>query len=173
MSPNSNLNQNGFTLIETVIAMVILAAALLLLTSSWSGSFMRIAKTQRNFEVSVLLEKKMAEVELEYRNKALDDIPEEKGPEEFGEDHPEYQWKLESKKLEIPDIASTLAAQDGGADAFLISLVKQLTEGLSKMIKEVKVTVIYTKNGKTNEYSVTTYFVDYNKEMTMGMPGGA
>jgi hypothetical protein len=66
-----------------------------------------------------------------------------------------------------------LAAQEGGANSFMVGIVKQLSEGLSKAIKEVTVTVIYKEEKqKPLEYSVTTYFVDYDKELPMGMPTG-
>lgn len=161
----------GFTLIETVIAMVILSSALLLLANSWGASFARLKKTQQAFEVSAMLERKMTDIELEYRGKSLDEIPEEKSGD-FGSDYPQYSWKLKSKKLEFPDISSALTAQSGGADQMLMSLVKQLSEYIAKAIKEVKVTVVYTANKKPLEFSVVTYFVDYDKEVSFGMPGG-
>lgn len=161
----------GFTLIETVIAMVILSGALLLLANSWGASFARLKKTQQAFEVSAMLERKMTDIELEYRGKSLDEIPEEKSGD-FGSEYPQYSWKLKSKKLEFPDISSALTAQSGGADQMLMSLVKQLSEYIAKAIKEVKVTVVYTANKKPLEFSVVTYFVDYDKEVSFGMPGG-
>jgi general secretion pathway protein I len=155
-----------------LLAVVILASALLLLTNSWNSSYLRLRKTQNQFEVAALLERKMTEIEIEYRGKSVDEIEEEKEGD-FGKDYPQYAWKMTSKKLEIPDISSTMAAQDGGANQFLMSVVKQLTDGLSKAIKEVTVTVI-NNNAKPKpiEYSVTTYFVDYNKELQFGVPTG-
>jgi len=163
-------NSTGFTLLETLIAMVILAAAMILLTNSWAGSFMRVRKTQTAFETSVLLERKMAEIDIEFRGKSLDEIPAEKEGTFEGAD--DFAWKMTSKKLEIPDISSTMTAKDGGADQMLLTVIKQMTEALSKTIKEVTVTVIYKKGKKPLEYSVTTYFVDYNKEIPLGIPGG-
>ncbi len=160
----------GFTLIETLLAMVILSSALLLLVNSWSGGYLRVRKTQQQFEVASLLERKMTEIELEYRGKPLDQIPDEKG-EDFGKEYPQYSWKMTSHKLEIPDLSATLAAK-GEADQFTTMLVKQLTEGLSKAIKEVTVTVILKAKPKSVEYSVTTYFVDYDQELPMSVPMG-
>lgn len=170
MHKQSN-SQKGFTLLETVIAMVILAGALVILSSSWSASFMRVKKAQRYFEASTLLERKMTEIDLQFRGKSLDSIPDSKEGEFDGVD--DYTWKMTAKKLEIPDFSSSLASRDGGVDEMTMSIIKQLTEAMSKSVKEVTVTVIYTKAKKPIEYSVTTYFVDYNKEIPLGMPGGA
>ncbi len=169
----STAPKSGFTLLETLLAVVILSSALLLLTNSWGGSYLRIRKTQRQFEVAALLERKMTDVEIEYRGKPLEEIPEEKSEEEIGEGYPQYRWKMSSKKLEIPDVSSTLSAQEGGANAFMTMIIKQLSEGLSKAVKEVTVTIIYREDKqKPLEFSVTTYFVDYDKELQMGMPTG-
>lgn len=51
--------------------------------------------------------------------------------------------------------------------------MKQLMEGLGKAVKEVTVTVMYRPKtaSKTIEYSVTTYFVDYDKDISFAFPG--
>ena len=51
--------------------------------------------------------------------------------------------------------------------------MKVFTEHLSKTIKEVRVTVIYTlPSKKTQDFSVTTFYVDFNKEPPMPAMGG-
>ena len=160
----------GFTILEVVIAMIILSGALIVLTSSWGGAFMRVKKAQRYFEASSLLERKMVEIDLEFRGKPLDSIPENKEGDFEGVD--DYSWKMSSKKLEFPDFSSTLASRDGGVDEMTMMIIKQMTEAMSKSIKEVTVTVLYKVGKKPTEYSVTTYFVDYNKDLPLGMPGG-
>ena len=167
-------NARGFTLVETLLALSIMATALILLTQSWSGAFNSVRKTQHNFEVAALLERKMIEIDMLYRGKSVESIPDEQA-EDFGEEFPQYSWKLKSKKFEFPDLSGILTAREGGADQMTMSLIKQLGEGISKAIKEVTVTVIYNpENSKKKplEYSITTYYVDYDKEMSFGVPGG-
>lgn len=161
----------GFTLFETLVAMMILSMGILLLTSSWSGSYARMRNTQRKTEVVALLQRKMVELDIKYRGKPVDTIDEEV-EDNFGDEYPQYRWKMTSKELEFPDLSNILMAQGDGADEKLLSIMKQLTEHLGKTVKEVKVSVFYSPGGGIDdlEYSLTTYFVDFNKEVPV--PGG-
>ncbi|MGE3758332.1 MAG: type II secretion system protein [Pseudobdellovibrionaceae bacterium] len=164
----------GFTLIEVMLAAVIMATGLILLTNSWGGSYARLKKTKLNHELVSLMERQMTIVEMKYRNDFAN-IPEEDG--EAFEDAPGYSWKLTSKPFEMPDIASTLTAREGGADEMLMTMIKTLTEHLGKAVKEVTLTVMAdVKKQKPLEFSITTYFVDYAKPIPlpgMGAGGGA
>jgi general secretion pathway protein I len=165
-------NTKGFTLLETLLAVVILSAGILLLTQSWSGSFLRIRKTQMNQEVAALLERKMAEIDLEYRGKPLETIKDEV-EDDFGSEYPKYRWRMVSREFQSPNLGSVLTSKDGGANEMLLMVIQQLTDHLAKTVKEVKLTVIYTGGKKPLEYSVVTYYVDYNKPLGIGGGGGA
>lgn len=165
------MRNKGFTLLEVLIAMMIMAAGIILLTQSWGSSYNRLRKTQWNVEVAALLERKMAEVDMKYRGKPIDSIPEEE-EDEF-EGYPEYSWKLTSQKFEMPDLTAILIGQEGGVDQMMMTLMKQFSEHLSKSIKEVKVTVIHKIKDKEFEYSATLMFVDYDKQLPLpSIPGG-
>ncbi len=165
-------SKRGFTLIETIIAMLILAAGLVLLTNALGGSFMRMRKIQLINEVGVLLERKVTELKLEYKDKPIAEIPEER-EEDFGSEYPQYSWQMTSRELELPDISAALTARAGGADEMLLTIIKQMTEMITKSVKEVTVTVIYKSQPRDLKFSVTTYFVDYNAaNFGMPSPGG-
>ncbi|MBL7542474.1 MAG: type II secretion system protein [Bdellovibrionaceae bacterium] len=170
MISRGRAKHSGFTLLEVLIAMIILSAGVMLLAQSWSSSYNRIKKTQRNVEIAALLERKLAEIDMKYRGKAIDSIAESEGDEFEG--HPEYSWKLESKKFEMPDLTSVLIGREGGVDQMMMNLMKQFSEHLSNSIKEVKVTVIFKHNDKEFEYSATLLFVDYDKQLPLpSLPG--
>lgn len=162
---------SGFSLIEVVIAMVILAGGLVLLTNSWGGSFMRIKKTKSTHEIASLLQRKMTEIEMQYKGQSLESIEDEKEGD-FGKEYPLFTWKMKSQKFAMPDLSASLRAAQGGADPMLLKITETISEQLSKSIKEVKVTVIYKAKPKNLEYSATTYFMDYNQEMTLPNMGG-
>lgn len=167
------MNRKGFTLLETMLAMLIISSGILLLSNSWSGSFMRIRKTQVNVEAAALLERKMVEVEMEYQDKPLESIPEEKA-DDFGSEYPQYSWRMEAKEFELPNIASALTAESGGSDELTMTIMRTMQEHLAKSIKEVKVVVIYKGGKKAREISATQYFVNYDRPIqmpAMGMGG--
>jgi general secretion pathway protein I len=161
----------GFTLLEVMMAMVLLSIALVMLSESWGAAFTRVKKTQISFELAALLERKMDDYERKYKGKSIDEIQDEEA-DDFGDEYPQYSWKMTSKKFEFPDIASTLTARDGGVDTMTQTVIKQMTDQISKAVKEVTITVIYKHPKKPIEVNATTYFIDYDKPLNLTGPTG-
>lgn len=164
------MKNSGFSLLEALISMVIMAGALVLLSNAWGGAFRSIKKGKQQYEVSILLERKLTEVDLEFRGKPLTEIPDER-EEDLGKDYPNIRWKLTSKKFEFPDITGMLKQRDQGSDSTSEMIFKQLTEMINKAIKEVKVSIKVKEGTKTREYSAVTYFIDYSQTDIPGVGG--
>ena len=161
----------GFTLIETMIAMIIIAGGIIIVSNAWSGNFMRIRKSALNQEIVHLLERKMLEIDIQYRQKP-NNIPEE-DEGDFGSDFPRYRWQIKSREFEMPDLSSLFVGKkDRGADQMTLTLVSQMQEFFRKAIKEVQVTVLVKVGQKEVPYSITTYFVDFDKEFQIPGLGG-
>lgn len=165
-------NQKAFTLIEVILAMMVMASGLFILTNSWAGTYNRLRKTQVQVQLAALLERKVAEVEREYKNKSLDSIPEEKS-DDFGSEVPDYAWTMKSRKLEIPDLTASLVSADGGADQSMIQIMKTFTEHLSKSVKEVNISVTYKNKKKPLTADVTIYMIDYDRPLPIPGSGGS
>jgi general secretion pathway protein I len=167
-------DRRGFTLIEVLIAVVIMAGGIIVMANAWSGNFLRVRNSRINNTAAALLERKMTEIEILYKDKPIDDVKDEDGGD-FGSMFPGYAWKMSSKQFEMPDISGSLVAREGGADEMLLTIVKTTTDFINKSVKEVSVTVSFKpKVGNEIRHTVATYFVDYTKEMDIpGMPGGA
>lgn len=161
----------GFTLIEVLVAMFILSGAMLVISFAWSGNFLRMRKVAMYNDAATLLERKMVELEVKYKEHPISEIPEEESGD-FGSDYPQYRWAVKSKELKLPDLTPLLVSQEDGADESLISMLKQVSEFLSKAIKEVKVSVFIKSKGKSKEveFSATQYLVDYTQGFSI--PGG-
>jgi general secretion pathway protein I len=163
--------RKAFTLIEVVLAMMVMASGLFILTNSWSGTYNRLRKTQIQVQMAALLERKVTEIEREYKNKSLESIPEEK-EDDFGSEVAGYSWQMKSHKLEIPDLTASLGSQSGGANPDLVRIMKAFTDHLSKSIKEVKITVIFKEGRKPLTADVTIYMVDYDRPLPIPGAGG-
>ncbi len=162
------MNKKGFTLIEVMVALAILAGGLIVLNSSWNTNNLRLRKANLFNNSATLLQKKMVEMEALYKEKPLEEIPESESGD-FGSDQSAFRWTMESRELEFPDLSSLIIGQ-GQGDEMLLMMIRQMTEMVSKSIKEVKVTVYAKAGNKEVPYSATTYFVDYNRDL--GLPGG-
>lgn len=168
------MKRAGFTLIEVILAMTIIASGILVLSSSWGGTYTRLKKTQVQVQMAALLERKIVEIEKEYKGKPIDTIPEEK-QDDFGSDLPEYSWKMTSQKLELPDLSPILGAQaeaqgELGTKLDLASIMKMFSEHISKTVREVKIEIIYKDIRKPISVDVVIYMIDYDKSLPM--PGG-
>ncbi len=163
------INKKGFTLLETLLALIILSSGIILLTKSWGSSHMRVRKTQLAFEVESLLERKVAELDMKYKGKPIEAIPEEE-VDDFGDKYKQYRWKMKSRLLELPNLAAMQKSKDGEAvNPIVTAVFTALTEHIRRTVKEMKVSVFYKapEQNKELEYSVTLYMVDYNREIAV------
>ena len=161
--------QNAFTLIEVMIAMMIMVGGIVILYTSSAGNQARIRKSRVYNNVGVLLERKIAEIEAKNFGKPILEINDEEG--DFGSDFPEYRWTFAVQPFEMPDLSAAVT-RDGASSEMLLVLA-QLRETMSKSIVEGTVTVFVNSGKKEVPFSVTTYFVDYTKEVSLpGFGGG-
>lgn len=167
-------NPAGFTLIEVLVAMLIMVGAVVMVANAWSGNVARLEKSRINNTTALLLQRKMAEIEIQYKDKSIEEIPEEEAGD-FGAAYPQYRWTMESKEFEMPDLSDALISRDGGAQEELLTIVRTMTEVFNKNIKEVTVSILYTsrRTKKQVKNSITTYFIDYSKDISLGPGGGA
>ncbi len=163
-------NQKAFTLIEVVLAMMIMASGLFILTNSWAGTYNRLKKTQTQVQLAALLERKIVELEREFKGQPLDSIKEE-DTGDFGSELEGYTWEMKSQKVEFPDLSGIIGGVGENQNLDLVSIMKLFSEHLSKSVKEVKVTVTYKDKKKPITVDVVFYVVDYDRPLPM--PGGA
>lgn len=156
----------GFTLIETLMAVTILAFGLIIVSSTWGGNVMRLKKIRLNNEVAFLLQQKMTEMELKYQNTPLDQVKEEESGT-FGDGFDDYAWEFKSQKFVMPDLSLLMDVNKETNVDMQRMILTQLGDVLGKSIKEITVSVIVKKNksrSKEIKYSVSSYLIDYSKE---------
>ena len=159
----------GFTLIEVMVAMMIMVGAIIILYTSTAGTQARIRKSRVYNNVALLLERKIAEVEAKNTGKSITELSDEEG--DFGKDFPEYRWTFAVQPFEMPDLSAAVTRD--GASEMLLTILSTLRETMSQSIMEGTVTVFVKSGDKEVPFSVTTYFVDYEKEVNFpGLGGG-
>ena len=92
------VNISGFTLLEVMLAMAILAIALVAVFQSQSQSISMANKSRFATTASLLAQSKMAEIEA----MDLEDISSDSG--DFGEDFPDYSWRVDVTETEIENL---------------------------------------------------------------------
>lgn len=162
-------NKKAFTLIEVVLAMMVMASGMFILTNSWAGTYNRLQKTKVQVELAALLERKIIELEREFKTQSLDAMKEEDSGD-FGSELDKYTWSMQSQKVEFPDLSGIIGGVGDNQNLDLVSIMKIFTEHLSKSVKEVKVTVTYKDQKKPITVDVVFYVIDYDKPLPL--PGG-
>jgi general secretion pathway protein I len=90
--------RTGFTLLEVMIAVAIIAIVLVAVFGSQSQSLSLANDAKFSTTAALLAQRKMAEVEME------DSLDVSSASGDFGEDFPEYQWELNVSEVPLPGI---------------------------------------------------------------------
>lgn len=147
----------GFTLLEVMIALGILAVSLLAIFNLQSTSLIGSLRAQRIAVSTLLAREKMAKVLMEIEA----GIPKGEFPEDkeesgtFEEDKfPDYLWRLAIKKVEIP----TPPTPEGQSD-LMAQAMQMVSQELSKSTREVRLTVSWKEFEEEEEGIVLTTHV--------------
>ena len=181
--------KRGFTLLEVMIALAILAAALLTVSEIVGGSLRNHVRA-RQLEVATLLARgKMVELESEYERKGFRDFDEGEVGTFEEEGHPEVRWSADVVKPEVElsaeRILQMLTGGEGGLEELLAAAqpqqgqggpetvvpgaaalaqglqaqITRLGEQIKKGVREVRLTVSW-KDGKRDEsFTIVTHMV--------------
>jgi len=163
--------EKGFTLLEVVIALGIMASVMILLTSGWRGNYNRMNKIKFRTQAAQLLQMKMTEVESLYKANPQN-LPSETETGGFEDpDFKDFTWELRSQSFRMPDLKNILNIGEQ-TDQIVQSLASQIQQHFEATIFEVKVTLIYKSPlaKKPLKTSVSTLFVDYNRPLQLGLP---
>jgi general secretion pathway protein I len=98
MSAQTNLEREGFTLLEVMVALSIVASVLVPLLVSQSEGISIQDETKFRTTAALLAQKKISEIEV----KGKDDLTADYG--DFGDDFPDYFWEINIQDLSFPEI---------------------------------------------------------------------
>ena len=154
-------NNKGFTLVEVVVGIAILATLISLSSLIWAGNLKRLTKIKKLESVTLLLEQKMNELETLYKNENINELLESE--EGNFPNHEGFTWKYETKPLTLPSTEIFLKIQNLPQNDINTQLINTLKELLSETVVELKLTVTYVYNKKDVNHSLSTYFVNHTE----------
>jgi general secretion pathway protein I len=94
----AKVKKNGFTLLEVMVALSIVASVMVPLLVSQSEGISIQDETKFRTTAALLAQKKISEIEV----KGKDDLIADYG--DFGDDFPDYFWEIKIQDLSFPEI---------------------------------------------------------------------
>lgn len=147
--------KKGFTLLEVMVAVAILAISMTVLLTFSGNSLIASGRAERMTIATMLARQKMAEIELELE-KAIgrNEFPDERSEDgKFDEPFEGYGWKMDIRRVELP----APVAEEGGGIQEIVG--RQLTREISKTVRELKLTVTWEEGGEEQSFDVVTHIV--------------
>ncbi len=167
------IQQNqGFTLLEVILAMAILVVAFGSILTLESGSLNASLRAQQMNIVAMLAKNQMIETEYQLEGKKFDEIKKEESGN-FEPPYDIYHWKTVIKEIEMPNLlngvkqSSLENSTDVGQNSVTEMIGKRMSEFLSKAIREVTITISWKRGLGEQNFSVSTYWVNLNHELNL------
>ena len=173
-------NHSGFTLIEAMIAIGILAIGIGAILVAENNSLDVTLRAKRMTTVATLARNTLIQMEREIQAKAFTEVKEESSGQ-FEAPYSEYKWERKIKEIVFPNLLDPAAA--GGAtgdskpaeksdmptttDPNVERVVKLATQYLSKSSREITVTISWKEKGENQKFSVSQYWVDLKHEFSL------
>src|SRR5712691_5992119 len=104
-------SDDGFTLLEVIIAMTIMVLAFTAILSVESGGIAAAEKTHQVNIVAMLARNKMIETEYSIEGTTFDEVKKEDGGEFDG--YPDFHYKSEIKEVKFPNLNLAPTGGDG------------------------------------------------------------
>jgi len=157
MEPKREKRQRGFSLLEVMIAVVILAMAFSTLIGVISVSSARARSAEHLTTATMLARQKMTEIEIELKKGMLKgEFPEDKEEDgAFEEPFERFRWKMVIKKVELP---APIMGEKGGVQEMIS---RELTKEISKSVRELKLTLSWVEpiTEQEKSFDITTHIV--------------
>lgn len=146
--------KKGFSLLEVMIAVAILAFSFLTLLDFQGQTMFRVGRAEKMTLATFLARQKMGEtilqIEKEYFQQHV--FPEDKSDNgEFDEPYENFKWEWNIRKVEIP----APAGEEGGP---MMAMLGMVTSQIKDMVRELKLTIKWEELGKEKKIDVVTHF---------------
>ena len=145
--------EKGFSLLEVMVAVAILAISLLALINFQGQSMFIVGRAEKLTLANFLARQKMAEVVLaiekeQFQQGVFSEDKSESGA--FEEPYEDYKWEWKMRKVEIP----VPGGEEGGG---VMAMLQMVSNQIKDQVREVKLTVTWQELGKEQGFDVVTH----------------
>lgn len=158
---NKASDTSGFTLLEVMIAVGIIAIGIGAILVAENNSLDVTARAKRMGTVAMLAKNALIQAEREIEGKTFDETKKESSGT-FDPPFADYKWERKIKEITFPNIMDS--AQSGenkeGADPNVERVVKIATKYLSKASREITIKITWIEKKEVQEFNVSQYWVD-------------
>ena len=155
-------SRSGFTLIEVMIAVGILAIGIGAILSAENNSLNVTLRAKRMTIVAMLAKNSLIEAERAISGKSFTEVKEEEGGK-FDAPFQEYSWERKIKEITFPNILDQSKAKKdevSKVDENTMRVVKIATSYLSKASREITITIKWTDKKEEQKFVVSQSWVD-------------
>ncbi len=156
-------NRSGFTLLEVVVAIGILAISLVAIFEMQGGNIETAMRTRDITVATLLARSKMIDIERELFEEGFGDFEESMSGTFEEEGWPEFSWEAEITKVEMPIPDSFPGADENPNAALMMGAASFITDMIKNSLRECALTVSWDVGGDTRDFQVTTHFIDVTK----------
>lgn len=159
--------QSGFSLLEIMVALSILAMSLTVILNLHGSTMLKSQRAERITTASMLARLRLHEIQLELE-KEIDKgvFPDDNKTMEgtFDEPYEDFKWKAEIKKVEIP-VPADAGGEEGergeaASMAAMFTAFKMVAEKIGEATREIKVVIFWGETEEDRqEVSVATHIV--------------
>jgi len=166
------LHQNGFTLLEVMIAIALMTMAFGSIFTVQSSSLGMSTRAKNIVIASMLARQKLAQFEIDHRGKPFSEASTESSGT-FDSPYEKFRWKLKVTELPFPDLSLLLGNQKKDVDpneagnATEDMIGKVVSGYLSKATREVSVRIDFGTEKKPASHVISTYWVDFEKPLSL------
>lgn len=168
--------RGGFTFIEVMVALGIIAIALVTVISTQSQSMVLIEKARDVSRMTELARSKMNSLLLEFKDKGMGELPEKDAGVFETEGDQQVKWAFEIRKIEIPGNAVTAAAEatDGGQQQSNVGM-GLVADALAKSIRQMTFTVTWPVGKREQSLQLMTFLTSARElpRINGAVPGAA
>lgn len=159
----------GFSLLEVMIAMMIMSIALTSIYMSTSDGIYRTIRTKELNIATWLAHNKMVESEHLFEGKAFSELSKDPETDKFKAPFEQYVWKREVREMKFPDLPVGSNKEGEGVQESVRILAQKITKFLNSSLRELVVTVSWDRGKGEQHVTLTTYLVDMHAEFDFSL----